>query len=56
MLTYLTIFLGVQLLQGLFLWKGYQKAGYKGWQAFVPVWNMLILLKIIERPWWYICL
>ena len=56
MLTYLTIFLGVQLLQGLFLWKGYQKAGYKGWQAFVPVWNMLILLKIIERPWWWVFL
>ena len=56
MWTYLIVFLGVQLLQGLFLWKGYQKAGYKGWQAFVPVWNMLILLKIIQRPWWWIFL
>ena len=56
MLTYLIVFLGVQLLQGLFLWKGYQKAGYKGWQAFVPIWNMLILLKVIERPWWWIFL
>ena len=56
MLTYLIVFLGVQLLQGLFLWKGYQKAGYKGWQAFVPVQNMLILFKIIQRPWWWIFL
>ena len=56
MLTYLIVFLGVQLLQGLFLWKGYQKAGYKGWQAFVPIWTMLILLKVIERPWWWIFL
>lgn len=56
MLTYLIMFLGLQLLQGLFLWKGYQKAGYKSWQAFVPVWNTLILLKIIERPWWWILL
>ncbi|MEB3004471.1 signal peptidase I [Capnocytophaga sp. G2] len=56
MLTYLIVFLGVQLLQGILLWKGYQKAGYKGWQAFVPVWNMLILFKIIQRPWWWIFL
>ena len=56
MLTYLIVFLGVQLLQGLFLWKGYQKAGYKGWQAFVPVQNMLILFRIIQRPWWWIFL
>lgn len=56
MKTYLIIFLVVQLLQGIFLWKGYVKAGYKAWQAFVPVWNMLIALKIIERPWWWVFL
>ncbi|MDO4881531.1 MAG: signal peptidase I [Capnocytophaga sp.] len=53
---YLFIFLAVQLFQGIILWKGYTKAGYKGWQAFVPVWNMLILFKIIQRPWWWIFL
>ena len=36
MLTYLIVFLGVQLLQGLFLWKGYQKAGYKGVASLCP--------------------
>ena len=56
MVTYLIVFLGVALLQGVLLWKGYQKAGYKAWQAFVPVWNMLILFKIIQRPWWWIFL
>lgn len=54
MIVYLLIFLAVQLFQGIFLWKGYIKAGYKGWQAFVPIWNMLILFKIIQRPWWWI--
>ena len=56
MIVYLLIFLAVQLFQGIFLWKGYIKAGYKGWQAFVPIWNMLILFKIIQRPWWWIFL
>ncbi|WP_264845948.1 signal peptidase I [Capnocytophaga catalasegens] len=56
MTTYLLIFLIVQLLQGLFLWKGYVKAGYKGWKAFVPIWNMIIALKIIKRPWWWVFL
>ncbi|MDO5608383.1 MAG: signal peptidase I [Capnocytophaga sp.] len=55
-MTYLYIFLAVHLLNGLFFWKGYEKAGYKGWQAFVPVYNHIIFLKIIERPWWWIFL
>lgn len=56
MVIYLIIFLVIQLLHGIILWRGYTKAGYKGWQAFVPVWNMLIALKLIKRPWWWIFL
>lgn len=37
------------------LWGIFQKAGYKGWQAIIPVYNMWIWLKIISRPkWWMI--
>lgn len=54
MQTYILIFLVVQLLHGLFLCKGYQKAGYKWWEAFVPVRNMLLALRMVERPWWWI--
>ena len=53
---YIYILIAVQLLNGLFFWKGYEKAGYKGWQAFVPFYNTMIFLRIIERPWWWVFL
>lgn len=37
-------------------WKLFEKAGYKNWKALVPVYNLLIQLKIIGRPWWWIFL
>ena len=34
----------------------FKKAGEPGWAAFVPIYNLLIILKIIGRPWWWIIL
>jgi len=36
------------------LYKIFEKAGYKGWQALVPFYNYTIWLKIIEKPKWWI--
>jgi signal peptidase I len=44
----------VLLLVGLY--KTFEKAGEKGWKAFVPVYNFLVWLKIIKKPWWWIFL
>jgi signal peptidase I len=49
-------FLIVQLIHGLGTWKLYVKAGRKAWEAFVPVYNAVILMKIIRRPWWWVIL
>ena len=39
------------------LYKIFEKAGYKGWQALVPIYNYTIWLKIINKPkWWLIFL
>ncbi|GAA4280923.1 signal peptidase I [Gaetbulibacter aestuarii] len=46
----------IQIIHGLGTWKLYQKAGRKAWEAFVPLYNGIILLKIIKRPWWWIIL
>lgn len=50
---WILFFLVIQVLHGLATWKLYVKAGYKAWQAFVPVYNAVILMKIINRPWWW---
>src|SRR5215831_1201903 len=57
-LTHWLIFLLlVQVAHFIGTWKLYAKAGRKSWEAAVPVYNAIILMKIINRPsWWSILL
>jgi hypothetical protein len=38
------------------LWKVFTKADEPGWWAIIPIANIIILLKIVGRPWWWIIL
>jgi len=38
------------------LWMVFTKAGEDGWKSIIPIWNVLILLKIVGREWWWIIL
>ena len=50
-------FLVVQLIHFAGTWKLYQIAGRKSWEAAVPVYNAVVLMKIINRPkWWTVLL
>ncbi|UGU16714.1 signal peptidase I [Sinomicrobium kalidii] len=49
-------FLILQLVHFAGTWKLYQKAGRQAWEALVPVYNAVILMKIINRPWWWVIL
>ncbi len=46
----------IQLIHGAATWKLYVKAGKKSWQAWVPVYNSLVLMEIINRPKWWVIL
>ncbi|MCB0453505.1 MAG: signal peptidase I, partial [Aequorivita sp.] len=46
-------FLVVQVIHFAGTWKLYQIAGRKAWEAAVPVYNAIVLMKIINRPWWW---
>lgn len=46
-------FLFVQVIHFLGTWKLYQKAGRKAWEAAIPIYNAVVLMKIINRPWWW---
>ncbi len=50
---WLLFFLILQIVHGLGTWKLYKAAGRAAWEAFVPVYNAIVLCKIINRPWWY---
>lgn len=53
---WLIFLLVVQVIHGLGTWKLYIKAGRQAWEAFAPVYNAVILMKIINRPWWWVIL
>lgn len=46
----------IQIIHGLGTWKLYVKASRKAWEAFIPIYNAVVLLKIINRPWWWLIL
>ena len=49
-------FLAVQMVHFLGTWKLYVKAGRKAWEAAIPIYNGIVLMKIINRPKWWIAL
>lgn len=50
-------FLLVQIIHFLGTWKLYEAAGRKRWEAAIPVYNAIVLMKIIGRPtWWTVLL
>ena len=38
-------------------WKVFSKAGQPGWAILIPIYNVIVLLKIARRPlWWFFIL
>ena len=37
-------------------WFIFQKAGRPGWAAIIPIYNVLVLLEIVGKPWWWLLL
>lgn len=37
-------------------WKINTKANQPGWACLVPFYNIIVLLKIVGKPWWWLLL
>tara|TARA_B100001059_G_scaffold135665_1_gene135955 strand:- start:331 stop:2034 length:1704 start_codon:yes stop_codon:yes gene_type:complete len=48
--------LALQVIHFLGTWKLYNAAGYKKWHAAIPIFNAIVLMKIIGRPKWWVIL
>ena len=48
--------LALQVVHFFGTWKLYKAAGESSWKAIVPVYNAIVLLKIINRPKWWVVL
>ena len=56
MIEWFVFFLIIQVIHFLGTWKLYVKAGRKAWEAIIPIYNAVVLMKIINRPAWWIVL
>lgn len=57
LIQWFVFFIIVQVIHFLGTWKLYEAAGRKKWEAAIPVYNAIVLMKIINRsPWWTILL
>ena len=37
-------------------WRIYEKAGQPGWACLIPVYSLVVLLRIVKKPTWWIIL
>ncbi|MCS7074446.1 MAG: DUF5684 domain-containing protein [Bacteroidia bacterium] len=51
-----TFYLAIFILSIASLWVIFTKAGKPGWAAIVPIYNFIVLLQIIGKPWWWVLL
>ena len=56
LLQWILFALALQVIHFMGTWKLYLAAGYKAWQALVPIYNAVVLMKIINRPKWWVIL
>jgi hypothetical protein len=52
----LVVSLVATLIQVAGMWKTFSKAGERGWGAIVPIYNVYLMVKAAEKPWYWMLL
>ncbi len=52
--TAFVVYFGVILVTIMGMWRVFEKAGHPGWACIIPFYNIYILLKIAEKPGWWL--
>ena len=50
------VWLAISILLLASWWKIFTKAGKPGWAAIIPIYNLVVLLEVVNRPIWWIIL
>lgn len=50
------VWLAVMVFYVASFWKVFEKAGEPGWAAIVPIYNVIVMLRIAGRPTWWLVL
>ena len=47
------LYLAIMLIMIIAMWKIFTKAGKPGWAILIPIYNIIVLLEIVGKPWWW---
>ena len=50
------LYLVVIVLEIASVWMVFQKAGQPGWASIIPIYNTIVWLRVVGRPWWWLFL
>ncbi len=50
------IYFAVVMLGIASQWGIFSKAGKPGWACLIPIYNTIVLLEIVGKPWWWLLL
>lgn len=53
---FIILYLALWVIMIVANWIIFKKAGKPGWACIIPIYNILVLLQIVDRPWWWILL
>ena len=53
-MSFIWLILAIAALAGW--WQIFTKAGQPGWAAIVPIYNIIIMLRITQKPLWWLIL
>ena len=56
MVALIVVYVLLAILLLVSMWKIYTKAGKPGWAFIVPIYNIIVLLEIVGKPWWWLFL
>ena len=51
---FVLVALAVAILMIVSMWKVFEKTGQKGWKSIIPIYNYIIMLRIIKKPEWLV--
>jgi hypothetical protein len=52
----IVVLVAVAVIMIASVWKVFTKAGQPGWAAIVPIYNLVVMLKIAGKPVWWLLL
>ena len=50
------IYVVVIILMIASIWVIFTKAGKPGWASIIPIYNIIVMLEVVGKPWWWLLL